>query len=104
MVDIRKDEHGLFAYIGGWICRPSKESKFKESDKVRGSHPAGHYAYLRIGKRNTPEHYMESWDVIDLTPKAKGIIEKMNAVTEVPNISGATKVERATLKNVLGLE
>ena len=91
MSTIKEDSEGLYVEIEGWICRPPEGTrpakagltteyiegtKFKKGDKVRGSHPPGHLAYLRIGKRNTPGYRMETWNVIDLTDKAEAAYQQ----------------------------
>ena len=63
MVVIKKDEHGVYAQIEGWICRPIEKTIFREGDKVRCSHPAGPYAHIRVGKRGTKKYIHELWNV-----------------------------------------
>lgn len=119
MTRIKKDKQGLYAQIGGWICRPVANiysvrgknepelipsTRFNEGDEVRGSHPAGHLAYLRTGKRGTPDYYMEAWDVIDLVPEFKRKEEEAKAKGDLPIDTSAMKVDMAKLKKDLGLE
>lgn len=93
MVKIKKDAQGLYAQIDGAIFRPTQQvysgkrglsdeirdgkghTEFKEGQKVRGSHPAGPVAYLRIGKRGTTGYYMEMWDYSDVSPEVKKSLE-----------------------------
>lgn len=95
MTLIRKDSEGLYAQVEGWICRPHTKgeyhgaegtdyipqtgSKFKEGDRVGGSHPAGPVAFLRIDKRKTPGYRMEVWDIIDMVSNIKKKVEQEGA-------------------------
>lgn len=62
---IKKDEHGLYVQIDGWICRPNSNERtvFKEGDNVRGSHLAGIFGYVRRGRKGNNDYICEVWGV-----------------------------------------
>jgi len=95
MTTIKEDKDGLYAEIEGWVCRPPvgkrpvteglrktllEGTKFKKGDKVRGTHPAGGLANLRVGKQGTKDYRLEAWTVIKLTDKAEAAYQEYKGV------------------------
>ncbi len=62
MVIIRKDEHGLYARIGGYIVRPESRTKFVVDDRVKGFHFGGSTLF-GVGKDEASKRgeYLEYW-------------------------------------------
>lgn len=61
---IKKDKHGIYARVDGYVCRPFPYDKsiFQEGEELRGSHPAGPTAYIRRGKRGQDDYIEEIWE------------------------------------------
>ncbi len=62
MNKIKKDEMGLYAFVGGYVARPTKDSRFKEGDSVKGYHFGGS-TNIGMGKDATCKkgQYLETW-------------------------------------------
>lgn len=60
MAIIKEDIHGLYAYVGGYVARPNKETQFKVGDKPEGNHFGGS-SRIGIGKAEGRGKYQEYW-------------------------------------------
>jgi len=62
MAKIRKDSIGLYVIAGGWICRRSNPTIFKEGDEGATHHFDG-TVIAGVGKNNTCKRgqYIEYW-------------------------------------------
>ena len=59
---IKKDEIGLYAFVGGYVVRPTQESRFSVGESVKGHHFGGS---TNVGMGKDPfckkGQYLETW-------------------------------------------
>lgn len=60
MAVIKEDIYGLYAYVGGYVARPSAPSKYKVGDKPEGKHFGGS-SRIGMGKEEGRGKYTEHW-------------------------------------------
>jgi hypothetical protein len=91
MAKILSDKYGLYVKIDGYICRPSDPTAFREGDSVRGTHPAGPVAYLRVGQKGTSGYISETWPIIQMARGYKTFLSLKMSDVLPDHKSGITK-------------
>lgn len=70
MALIREDDSGVYAQVGGYICRPNLPTRFKKGDKTDCVHFRGS-GTVGVGKLQGRANYEEYWKTVDLAPFVK---------------------------------
>lgn len=65
MSKICKDNYGYYAHVNGWVVRPTRGTKFRRGDNVKGKHFRGS---VRVGMGKLPGRgkYEEFWQTDSL--------------------------------------